>query len=120
MRSRVVPPARRELTGDVARRRAVDVLRVGESMCAYAAGQLANGLGPAEARVAALDVAAELAETAAALRRLARLDLDRAQRRALAVELAASGMSQRQIAELLGVHKRTVWADLRAPGPGRR
>ena len=89
------------------------MLRVGESMCGYAAASIGNGLSPDDARRAALDVAAELAELAAALRRLTRLDLDAAQRRALAVELAASGLSQRQIGEQLGVSKKTVWADLR-------
>ena len=61
-------------------------------MCGYAAASIGNGLSPDDARRAALDVAAELAELAAALRRLTRLDLDAAQRRALAVELAASGL----------------------------
>ncbi len=114
MPSRAAKPIRRgTLTRDAARRQAVAVLRFGESMCAYAAGQLADGLSPEQARQAALDAAAELAGLAGALRRLTRLDLDRAQRRALAVELAASGMSQRQIAEQLGVSKKTIWADLR-------
>ena len=81
-------PGRREtLTRDVARRQAVGVLRLAESIAGYAAASIGNGLSPADARRAALDVAAELA---AALRRLTRLDLDPAQRRAMAVELAAS------------------------------
>jgi DNA-directed RNA polymerase specialized sigma24 family protein len=104
---------------DAARRQVVGVLRVGASVCAYAAASIVNGLGPAEARRAALDAAVELAGLAGALRRLARLDLDRAQRRAVAVELAASGISQRQIADLLGVHRKTVWSDLRAAHPTR-
>jgi DNA-binding NarL/FixJ family response regulator len=117
--SRAAKPAPRgTLTRDAARRQAVDVLRLGESMCAYAAGQLANGLSAEQARQAALDAAADLAELSAALRRLTSLDLDPAQRRALAVELAASGMSQRQIAEQLGVSKKTIWTDLGGPPRG--
>jgi DNA-binding NarL/FixJ family response regulator len=117
--SRAAKPIRRgTLTRDAARRQAVDTLRIGESMCAYAAGQLADGLSPEQARQAALDAAAELADLAGALRRLTRLDLDRAQRRALAVELAASGMSQSQIAEQLGVSKKTIWTDLGGPPRG--
>jgi hypothetical protein len=98
----------------LARRESVTVLRLAESVAGYAAAQLGDGLGPAEARQAALDAAAELADVAGTLRRLARLDLDRAQRRALAVELAASGMSRRQIGRLIGVAESTVRRDLAA------
>ena len=97
----------------LARREAVTVLRVGESMCGYAAAQLANGLSPEQARQAALDVAAELEITAGKLRRLALARLDPAERRALVVELASTGMSQRQIAVRVGRSKRTVWGYLR-------
>ena len=85
------------------------------SLCGYAAGQLADGLGPEAARRAALDVAAELEATAGVLRRLARPDAgERDERRALAVELAGAGMSHQQIARQLGVSTGTVWGDLRA------
>ena len=117
MPSRAAQPARSgTLAGEAARRRAADVLRVGASACSYAAGRLADGLSPAEARQAALDVAGELELVAARLRRLARLDLGPAERRALAVELSASGMSQREVAEQVGVSKRTVWGYLRRGG----
>jgi hypothetical protein len=56
-----------------ARRQAVDVLRIGESICRYAAEAVADGLTPAEARQAVIGTAGELAELAAALRRLERL-----------------------------------------------
>ena len=83
-------------------------------MATYSAEQIGNGLSGEAARMAALDVAAELEITAASLRRLARLDLDRSARRSVAVQLAASGLSQRAIGEALGVSKKTVWTDLRA------
>ena len=115
MPSRADQPARREaLTRSAARRQTVGTLRLAASMATYSAEQLANGLSPSEATRAALDVAAELEITAASLRRLARLDLDRPARRSVAVALAASGLSQRAIGEALGVSKKTVWTDLRA------
>jgi hypothetical protein len=99
------PPARCE----VARRRAVDMLRLAESIAGYAAAQLANGLSPEQARRAALDAAGELDAVAVHLRRLAQPRLDVAERRALAAELAESGMSARQIAGQIGVTPSTVW-----------
>ncbi len=103
-------PARRETTArEVARRReAVGMLRLAESIAGYAAGQLVNGLSPEQARRAALDAAGELDAVAGKLRRLAVARLDVAERRALAVELAGSGMSPRQIAEQIGVAPSTV------------
>ena len=54
---------------------------------------------------------------AANLRRLARTArLDPAGRRALAADLAASGLSQRVIAARLGVTKKVIWDDLRRAG----
>ena len=50
------------------RREAVAMLRLGETTCAYAAAQLADGLSPRQARAAAVEAASELAELAAALR----------------------------------------------------
>jgi DNA-binding NarL/FixJ family response regulator len=108
-------PAERETTArEAARRQAVTMLQISASTCTYAAAQLGDGIGPAEARQTALFVAGELAVMAAALRRLALARLDPAERRRLVAELAASGMSQKQVAEQLGVAKRTVWGDLRA------
>lgn len=114
MPSSAEQPAERKA---LARRQAVTVLRVAEATAGYAAGQLANGLSPEAARQATLDAADGLEVTAGQLRRLARLDLDPAERRALAVQLAASGLSQRQAARVLGVSKKTVWTYLR-PGRG--
>lgn len=115
MPSRVEQSAERKR---LARRQSVTVLRLAASIAAYAAGQIGNGLGPAEARRAALDAADELETAAVRLRRLTRLD--RAQRRELVAALAAEGWSQQRIAELVGVDKRTVWNDLRAADPARR
>ena len=88
------------------RRKAITALRIGEAMCESAAAQLGNGLGPVEARRAAVEAAAELASVAAALRRLALLRP--AERRALAVQLSALGVSRRQVAGWVGVSERTV------------
>jgi len=97
-----------EPDGRVTRGRVVTVLRVGESMCAYAAVSIGNGLGQAEARSAALDVAAELEVIAARLRVLARVDGGAAGRRALAVRLDARGWPRDRIADRLGVTGETV------------
>jgi Homeodomain-like domain len=110
---RVVDP----LTREAARRRAVNTLRVAEAVARYGAEAVGNGLGPEEARRAAVEVAVELEHVAATLRRLARTArLDPAGRRVLVVDLAASGLSQRAIAARLGVSKRTVFDDLRRAG----
>jgi DNA-binding NarL/FixJ family response regulator len=95
------------------RRQAVTSLQIGEATCRYAAAQLGGGIvGPAEAAATARFTAGELEVIAAVLRELAQPD-DPAGRRALAAELAASGMSQREIAERVGVRESTVRAYLR-------
>ena len=86
------------------RRQAVDELRLAEATAGYAAGQVGNGLTPEQARRAVVEAAAELELAAAALRRLARLEL--AERRALAVELAALGVPTKRIAATVGVSER--------------
>jgi hypothetical protein len=88
------------------------VLTVASAVAGYAAGQIGNGLGPEEARRAALDAAGELELIAGTLRRIALARLGPPERRRLVAELAASGMSQRRIAAAVGVAKRTVWGDL--------
>ncbi len=94
------------------------LLRVGEDTCAYAAGQLGNGLAPREARLAALQAAKELVAVAEGLRRAVRLS--RPERRALAVHLTAMGrMSRRQVADCLGVSERTVWRYLEEAAAAR-
>jgi DNA-directed RNA polymerase specialized sigma24 family protein len=82
------------------RRQAADLLRLLASTCEYSAAQLSNGLSPGQARETAVEMAGELAEAAASLRRLARLT---------ARERAALGMSDPQIAARLGVSIHTVW-----------
>jgi DNA-directed RNA polymerase specialized sigma24 family protein len=89
----------------------VVLLRITAATADYAAAQLGNGLSPEAARVAAVEVAEELKAAAGSLRRLTRLGP--AERRALAVELAEAGMSQREIAGRLGLSLRAVWGYLR-------
>ncbi len=104
----------------VTRARVVDLLRIAEGIAGYAAREVGNGLGPDEARRAALEAAAELELAASRLRRLARPD-DSAQRRAVAVELAAAGWPREAIAERLGVTGETARRYLRArPAQGLR
>jgi DNA-binding NarL/FixJ family response regulator len=108
--------ARMRATRERARRREmVDVLRVAEAVAAYARRQVGNGLAPAEARLAAVEVASELAEVAAALRRLARLSAS--ERRLLVHRLTGLGLSRVQVARRLGCSERTVYRCL-GPGPG--
>ena len=64
------------------RRRAVAELRLAESLCGYAAGQLANGLSAEQARLAALETAGALTAVAAIPRRGQRLGLVRGTHRA--------------------------------------
>jgi hypothetical protein len=74
MPSRVEQSARREtLARQAARRRAMTMLRVAEATAGDAARALSNGLGPEQARAAALEAAAELTAIAGNLRRLERL-----------------------------------------------
>ena len=108
---------RKALAREAARRReAVTMLQIAECTCRYAAAQLGNGTGPAEARTTALFVAGELTVTAEALRRLTRLGP--AERRVLAVQLAGLGWGRRQIAARLGVSERAVWGYLRRASAG--
>lgn len=108
MPSSVEQSARREtLVRQAARRQAVDVLRIAGATAEYASRVIANGLSPEQARRAALDAAGELELIAGTLRRLARLTPP--ERRQLAVELAADGMSHREIARRIDVSKRRTW-----------
>ncbi len=92
-----------------ARREVLTVLAITEATARYAASQLADGIGPAEARQTALFVAGELETAAVALRRLTLARADAAQRRALAVELVDQGLTQRQAAAVVGVSPRRLW-----------
>jgi hypothetical protein len=56
-----------------ARREVVTTLRVAGAVASYAAEQIGNGLGPAEARRAAVEAAVELVAVADVLRRAVRL-----------------------------------------------
>ena len=108
------------------RARVVDLLRIAEGIAGYAARSLGNGLEPEAARRAALEAAAELEAAASALRRLARPNPvapvadsaarqdEAARRRAVALELVASGWSRRAIAERVGVTPETVRRYVRA------
>lgn len=110
------PAAERMRLARSARRRrdAVAALRLAAVTAGYAADQLADGLSPAEARVAALDASAELVELAEVLRRAVRLS--RAERQKLAVLWIELGhLSRREIAGRLGVSERTVWRYLGHP-----
>ena len=98
---------RKRLAREAERRRsAARLLAIAECGCRYAAGQLANGIGPAEARGVAGEMAAELSVVARELRRLTRMGPD--ERRAQARHLAALGWPTGRIAMQLGVCDRTV------------
>ena len=98
---------RKALAREASRRRAaVRALQIGECTCRYAASQLANGIGPAEAQDLVLEMAAELTAVVAIMRRAAWLST--AERRALAAELRGLGLPVKQIADRLGVSDRTV------------
>jgi hypothetical protein len=88
------------------RRQAVEELRLAEAVSGYAAGQVANGLAPEEARRAVVEAAAELELIAIGLRRLARLGVE--ERRALARMLHDCGLTQQRVAVLVGVSERTA------------
>jgi DNA-binding NarL/FixJ family response regulator len=88
------------------RREAVGALRIGECACRYAASQLANGLGPAEAQELVLEMAGELTAVVAIMRRAAWLPA--ADRRAQAVRLRDLGLPTKAIADRLGVSPRSV------------
>jgi hypothetical protein len=98
------------------RREAAAALRIGASLCEYTAEQVGNGLTPQDARRAVVEVAAELADLAEQLRRLARLRP--ADRRSLAAAWAGLGMSRTEIARRLGVSDRAVYYYVRGrPSP---
>jgi hypothetical protein len=84
----------------------VEELRLAEAVSGYAAGQVANGLSPEEARRAVVEAAAELELIAIGLRRLARLGVE--ERRALARMLHGHGLTQQRVAVLVGVSERTA------------
>lgn len=92
------------------RREAVRALQLGGQVCAYAAGVLGNGAAPEQAREAAVEAAGELALLAAELRRLTRLRGPA--RRSLARQLAARGVTRREIAIRCGVSESCVWGYL--------
>jgi hypothetical protein len=102
---------RKRCAREAARRReAVNVLRIVECTARYGASQLANGIGPGEAREVAVFVAGELELVAEALRRLTRLEAG--ERRVMAVKLAGLGFGRREIAARLGVSERAVFGYL--------
>ncbi len=98
---------------EAARRQAVDTLNFASAVASYAARSM-NGTGPEQARLAALEVAADLERVVTQLRRLARQDPGSAARRALAAELAEQGWSRLEIAAELGVTGETARRWLRS------
>ena len=107
---------RKRLAYEAARRRsAVTLLGIASATCDYAASVLSNGASPCEAAETVVFVTGELAELAAALRRLERLSP--AQRRVRAVQLAQFGMSREEVGRRLGVSARSVRKYLRAQAP---
>ena len=111
---------RKRRAREAARRRsAVTALNIGEATCRYASTQLSNGLGPAEARDLAQEMAAELVAVARILRRVGWLPV--AERRVAAARLRGLGYSTNQIADRLGVTDYSVREYLRprTPAGGR-
>ena len=90
------------------RREAAAVLRVVAATADYASRQLADGLSPAQARVAALESADALESAARAVRRAVRWRPG--ERRAMAGLLRSNGVPTGEIAAQLGVCKRTARA----------
>jgi DNA-directed RNA polymerase specialized sigma24 family protein len=105
----VTESAAKSAEREAARRQVVTELRVAASTASYAAGQVADGLSPSEATRAALDAADAMEATARTLRALLARPRLPAERRALAVQLVAQGLTQRQAAARLGVSPRRVW-----------
>jgi DNA-directed RNA polymerase specialized sigma24 family protein len=100
------------------RREAVALLRLVADLAAYGATQVGNGLAPADARAAVAEVAAELQEAAARLRRIARPGP--AERRTLVRLLSAQGMTGAQVAARVGLSEKSVYRYRARPtGPQR-
>jgi hypothetical protein len=89
----------------------VTELTVAASVCGHAASQLRATADPQLVREAAMEVSAELADVAAALRRLTRPRA--AERRALARKLDALGVPRAEIARRLGLSYAAAWKILR-------
>ena len=107
---------RKRLAYEAARRRsAVNLLRIMACTCDYASERLSNGADPREAAETMEFTIGELAEVAAALRRLERLSP--AQRRVRAAQLTRLGMSREEVGRRLGVSTKTVRNYLRAAAP---
>ncbi len=110
---------RKRLAYEAARRRsAVNLLRIMACTCDYASERLANGASPAEAAETMAFVTGELAEVAAALRKLTGLTgLSLAERRVRAAQLTRLGMTREEVGRRLGVSAKSVRAYLRAQAP---
>lgn len=104
-----MPESAAQPAREAARRQAVDTLRIAASIAAYSAERIGNGLSPQEATRATADAARELELIVGQLRRLTRRNLAPAERRALAVQLVAEGLTQRQAAAQIGVSPRRAW-----------
>ena len=100
-----------------ARRELVRMLRIVANTATYAAGQLADGIGPAEAAETAVFAAEQCEAMAVALRRMAEPPDGAAGRRDQARRLAALGVPQREIARRLGRSERSVREYVAGRGP---
>jgi DNA-directed RNA polymerase specialized sigma24 family protein len=89
------------------RREAVALLRLVADLAGYAAGQVGNGLSPADARAAVGEVAGELDAAAARLRRMARPGP--AERRVVVRLLSGQGMSASQVAARVGLSEKSIY-----------
>lgn len=84
----------------------MSLLNISGGVLIHATRRLGNGLPPEQARAVVVEAAGELAVLAAELRKLTRLGP--AERRALAVQLVALGMTRHEAAIRLGVSDRAV------------
>ena len=110
----VVRDARARAT---ARRRAADVLRLAAGCAGYAAGQVGDGLGPAEADAAVRQAAEALAAVVLELRVLA--PLEPGEVREAVAEMAGLGIPRAEISRRLGLSQKAVRVYLRRGSPGR-
>lgn len=102
---------KRRVRAAARRREAVTLLNVAGGTIHYCVRQLGNGIGPEEARLVAAEAAEELAVVARELRRLTRLGP--AERRVLARQLVALGMTRHEAAVRLGLSDSAVRSYLR-------
>jgi hypothetical protein len=101
------PEQKRAMREADRRRQAADLARLTAAICEYTSVRVSNGMGPAEARDAIVELAGELSVASASLRRLARLPAR--ERAHLARLWAGLGMGTQEIATRLGVSMHSAW-----------